>query len=104
MHRVILGVEDRRTVVDHKNRDTMDNRRENIRACSHAENMMNRKTARHNCSGLKGAHQSSGRGWKSEIRAHGKRIQLGVFKTPEAAHEAYVAAAKKYHGEFARAG
>jgi hypothetical protein len=32
-----------------------------------------------------------------------KQISLGVYKTPEEAHAAYVVAAKQYFGEFARA-
>jgi len=43
MHRFILGLKDPKVVVDHKNHNGLDNRRENIRPCTHAENMANRR-------------------------------------------------------------
>lgn len=40
--------------------------------------------------------------WRARIAKDGRSHILGYFDTPEAAHAAYVAAAHKYHGEFAR--
>jgi hypothetical protein len=44
----------------------------------------------------------AGRRWKAVITVHGKGLYLGYFKTPEAAHMAYCAAADKHFGEYAR--
>ena len=41
--------------------------------------------------------------WRAEIYKDGRAHRLGTFATPEGAHAAYVAAARKLFGEFARA-
>ena len=86
--------------IDHINRDRADNKVENLRRASHKENMRNTPTRSHNRSGMKGVH-IAGRRFRARITANGKKVSLGRFDTAEAAHEAYVAAARKLHGEFA---
>lgn len=90
-------------IVDHINGDVTDNRIENLRECSHAENMRNSKS-RKSKYGLKGVYSSGleGNPFKSLICIDRKQIHLGVFKTPEEAHEAYVKASKIIHKEFSR--
>lgn len=43
MHRLILGVIDPDVQVDHESGDTLDNRRQNLRACTSAQNQYNSK-------------------------------------------------------------
>lgn len=105
MHRLIAGAA-RGEIVDHANRDGLDNRRQNLRRCTAAENLRNRKTHRSNRSGLKGVY-FEGRGqrvkrWRAQIVCGGEKRTLGIFETKEAAHAAYCAAAQKLHGQFAR--
>lgn len=88
-------------VVDHVNGEPADNRRSNLRICTHAQNMRNRKTSKANKTGFKGVYAVRGR-WASQIQFEGKGIHLGTFRSPEEAHLAYCEAAKRYHGEFAR--
>lgn len=103
MHRVILGVSEGVTV-DHANCDGLDNRRANLRVATLAQNGQNARRPKHNKSGFKGAYWNKfARKWQSDIQANGRRHYLGLFDTPEAAHAAYVEAAKHLHGEFARA-
>ena len=91
------------SIVDHKNLDGFDNRIDNLRECTQAQNACNTKIRSHNSCGLKGVTiQSNKKGWKAEIRLNHKRFHLGVFDTKEEAHEAYCAAAQTLHGEFAR--
>lgn len=91
-------------LIDHINGNKLDNRLSNLRACTRAENNRNR-TRRHTSGApYKGIsfHRLTGK-WSSEIAAGSTREFLGLFDTPEAAHSAYCAAAKKLHGEFAHA-
>ena len=56
LHREILGARPWEQV-DHRNHDTLDNRRANLRACDNSQNQQNRPRAqRNNRSGVKGVH------------------------------------------------
>jgi hypothetical protein len=91
--------------VDHIDGNGLNNSRANLRACSRAENARNRGIPKNNTSGFKGVgwHKRQG-AWRAVITLHGKQTHIGYFDTPEEAHAAYVQAAKKLHGEFARPG
>jgi len=90
--------------VDHRNQTRDDNRIDNLREATHAQNGWNAGKRSHNASGFKGvSFDKRDRRWVAEIRHHGKRECLGYFDTPEEAHAAYVEAAHRLHGEFARA-
>lgn len=102
LHRVILGAA-AGTIVDHINGNPLDNRRENLRLCSHAENMRNRKVHKNNKLGVKGVHQRRGKnGFCAEIRINGRKLRLGTYMTPEEAHQAYAKASRELHGAFGR--
>lgn len=90
--------------VDHRNGVRSDNRWANLRECERSENQCNRGTQSNNRSGLKGAHVHAPGVWRSRIQKHGQTVDLGLFRSPELAHEAYKAAAQRMHGEFACVG
>jgi len=104
MHREVLGVTDRHVEVDHINGCTLDNRRANLRSCTHGENEHNyrrRKTAGLS-SRYKGVHWSTARGyWCAHIKVSGKQLYLGRFADERTAAAAYNAAALRLHGAFA---
>jgi hypothetical protein len=104
MHRIILNlkVEDKR-VVDHINHNTLDNRKNNLRICTDAENTRNQRVRNiTKTSKFKGASlQKTSKLWRSQIRFNYKNINLGDFKTQLQAARAYDKAAKQLHGEFA---
>lgn len=103
MHKEILGV-GQGVQVDHVNRDSLDNRRTNLRLATHADNQRNQGMRRTNKSGLKGVwslRRAGAARWGACIRLNGKTLMLGSFPSPEAAHAAYCAAAIKLHGDFA---
>lgn len=106
MHRMILGLNVGDEMFgDHINGNRSDNRRENLRSCSHAENQRNAKKNSNNSSGFKGvSFDKQHKKWVAQISINGKGSRIGFFSTPEAAHSAYCAAALKHHGEFANFG
>lgn len=101
LHRFVMNAQPGQ-LVDHANQNKLDARRANLRITDRSGNAMNAGKKRHNTSGFKGVYlcKQTGR-WRAEIRAHGRVIKLGRFKTPEEAAHAYDAAAIKHHGEFA---
>lgn len=104
MHRFILDAPDG-VRVDHRNGNPCDNRLENIRLATHAENMHNRGPSQNNKCGYKGVCQHGNvnrkKRWFARIRVNGDIYFLGYFGTPEEAARAYDAAAVNLHGEFA---
>lgn len=88
--------------LDHINCQKDDNRIANLRLADPFKNQHNRPLGRMNTSGFKGVRPIAGR-FDAYITAHKKHYYLGRFDTPEQAHAAYTAAAKKHFGEFARA-
>lgn len=104
LHRLIAGA-GRGQNVDHANSDGLDNRRSNLRLCSHAENMQNRRppTGPKN-SRFKGVMLTDrlAKPYYAEIEAFGTRVYLGAFVKEEQAAKAYDRAARIFHGKFAK--
>lgn len=91
-------------LVDHKDRATSDLRWDNLRPASKSQNGANMAGRSKRPGALKGACWDRSRGrWRASIEVNYKKIFLGRFETAEEAHSAYVDAAQKYFGEFARA-
>jgi hypothetical protein len=87
--------------IDHVNGDTLDNRRMNLRVCSHAENMRNRRLNRNNKSGFKGV-VCHGNKWRAEIKHNGRKMHLGIFDKKEDAARVRRDAEIKLFGDFVR--
>ncbi len=88
-------------VIDHINRNKLDNRRSNLRCCTQSQNLMNRGANKGNSSGFKGVSFCKKDGkWAASICVNYKATNLGKFNTPEEAHAAYCEAGKRLHGEF----
>lgn len=100
LHQLILDAPSGK-MVDHRNGNGLDNRRENLRLASRAQNRQNSRLDRDSSSGYKGVRRNR-RKWQARINVGPNRITLGSFNTKEDAARAYDAAAKKHYGEFAR--
>lgn len=104
MHKEILNLP-KGMQGDHKDRNSLNNTRNNLRAATFRSNMQNKARFRNNKSGFKGVvklvRPKRNVRYIATIRMNGKNKRLGSFKTLEEAALAYDAAAKKLHGEFA---
>lgn len=99
LHRDILNVPDE-LFGDHRNGDTLDNRRPNLRVASCSENNANRRMKRRALP--RGVYLRQDGAYMAMIRKDGVQRHLGRFSDPDIAHAAYVKAAAELHGEFAR--
>lgn len=101
LHRAVMGEILAGMEVDHRNDNTFDNRRENLRVCSKAGNAHNqRKQRRNTLSQYKGVSKSKGQ-WRSYIRFLSKHHDIGTFDSEVLAAQAYDREARRLFGEFA---
>jgi hypothetical protein len=99
LHRLIAGA-GRGQIVDHVNRNTLDNRLSNLRRATPAQNRANSRKQNRNTSGYKGVTRANKK-WMAQIVVKGVRHYLGVFEHAERAAMAHDRAAIAAHGEFA---
>lgn len=90
--------------IDHENNNRSANWWSNLRPATNQQNQANSRCSSNNKTGFKGVYWSKSHGkYAAKINPDRRQIHLGVFESPEDAHEAYAVAAKKYFGEFGRA-
>ncbi|WP_444461576.1 HNH endonuclease [Rhodobacter capsulatus] len=89
-------------LIDHKDGNTGNNRLENLRLATRADNNRNRAMQKNNTTGFPGVtfRKITGK-WEARIRCDCKKIHLGTFDTPDLANLAYITAAENLHGDFA---
>lgn len=102
MHRLIMevpvGLE-----VDHCDGDGLNNRRENLRICTHKQNMGNRGPVAGCSSRFRGVSWSKWHArWQARIRSDGKLRVIGYFDSEEDAAHAFNLAATEEWGDFAQ--
>lgn len=89
-------------LIDHENEVRDDNRIENLRLATRAQNAVNTGKWSTNTSGYKGiSFNKASKKWVANISVNKKLIHLGSFSSVEEANTAYKEAAIFYHGEFA---
>lgn len=108
MHRFLLGVDDPKIFVDHRDGNGLNNQKSNLRISTLKDNCRNRGKQKNNSSGFKGVFVIKNTLTNSyraslTIRDGSKRKHIcsKIFKTPEEAARKYNELARQYHGEFA---
>lgn len=103
MHREIMNAP-KGIQVDHCSGNGLDNRKKNLRLCTHQQNHFNKNHARRdNKLGIKGVcWNKEHKIFHAQISINKKVIHLGYFTVLADADQAYRVAELKYFGEFAR--
>lgn len=85
--------------IDHINGDPADNRISNLRDVAPLINAQNRRSARkdNKTSGFLGVSRHADGKWQARIKISANYKSLGLFKTPEEARDAYLAAKRVNH-------
>lgn len=85
-------------VVDHINREGLDNRWDNLRDVTQQENLFNKGGMKNNTSGCVGVRfRAKYNKWYAAIGVSGRQKHLGSFNTKELAAAAYNQAKESYH-------
>lgn len=104
LHRFILNVK-KNELIDHINRNGLDNQKENIRIATKQQNAINSNISVANTSGYKGVSFMKGEGrrkkWRAVIKFNQKYIHIGYFMHIIEAAKAYDKKAKELFGKFA---
>jgi hypothetical protein len=88
--------------IDHENRNSLDNRRSNLRLATRHQQLGNMGLRKDNTSGYRGVSWNKvARKWQARIYLNNRSKSLGLYSTAKEAAEARNIAAKKHFGEFA---
>lgn len=102
MHRLILGLTDPKIEGDHRDRDGLNNQRNNLRVATRSQNCHNRRSRINSFSKYKGVcFKKQTSKWVARIFTNGKNKHLGYFDLEIEAAVAYNNEALNLHGEFA---
>jgi len=88
-------------LIDHIDRNGLNNRKSNLRACTPEGNARNRRVKANNTTGVTGVSLLISGKYTASIRANGKQKHLGTFCDIESATLARKKAEIMYFGEFA---
>lgn len=102
IHRMVLKLPEKQGGVDHKDRNSLNNQKSNLRMANDHQNGGNRDVNANNTSGFKGVTWcKAARKWQAQIMVHRNHHYLGLFEDPKDAARTYDAAALEYFGDFA---
>lgn len=101
MHREILHCNDG-VIIDHINRNSLDNRKENLRYANTQTNAFNRNKPIMPCTSVfKGVFQrKNDTKWTARIKFNGRHVELGKYTTEEKAAAAYNFASRIFFGRY----
>ncbi|HEY8659877.1 MAG TPA: hypothetical protein VIM07_04430 [Chitinophagaceae bacterium] len=103
MHREVLGATSRLEKIDHKDGNGLNNQKNNIRKCTHSENMSNRKVSHKKSNKYLGVFfKKNEDSYQAALKKDGKVYSTGYFKTTEQAAQAYNDLVLKYNPIYGR--
>lgn len=101
MHRLLMGISETKRLVDHIDGDGLNNRRSNLRECTHAENMRNTKVRSHSATGIRNVRFDKRRNlFHVVITVNGVKHRKWFSKVEKAAEWAHLKR-DELHGQFA---
>ena len=87
--------------IDHVDRNQLNNKLENLRLATRSQNGQNSKD-RASASGFRGVSQTSKNRWRAAVKIDGKTKYLGLYTSPEEAHQAFLRARDEYYTHHKR--
>lgn len=101
-HRELLNVLDQEVYIDHRDRDGLNNTKDNLRFCTKSQNALNSKPRLGTKSGVRGvAFHAKTKKWRAYITKNQKQIALGLYATIEQAAAVRKKAEVEMYGDFA---
>lgn len=101
MHRHIMGAS-ALPVIDHIDRNGLNNTRTNLRFATRAQNMANTARRKRSSTGYRGVVWCARLGqYRAQIGVNDRKLMLGTHRSARAAAHAYDEAAKELFGDFA---
>lgn len=102
MHRIIMEAAEMQDVDHVHSGDTLNNKRDNLRLCTNAQNHYNQRKLSPASSVLKGVIWcKANHKWQAQIKLAGHQIHLGYFAVERDAALAYDIKARELFGKFA---
>jgi hypothetical protein len=101
MHRAIMNITDKNILIDHRNHNGLDNKKNNLRISDCVTNGQNKKLLDRNTSGVTGVDWHKQRGkWRVRITVNKKEISLGLYDDFDEAVAVRKQAQEQYFKEF----
>lgn len=101
LHRFLMDEWDPKIIIDHINKDPLDNRKKNLRRATLRQNSFNRTKCQNSSSEYKGvSYNKVSQKWESYVKIYGVKYTLGFFIKEKEAAKAYNCVAKELYGEY----
>lgn len=101
LHIFLLGKNSKYEMIDHKDRNPLNNRKTNLRYVSRIQNSTNKNIQSNNTSGVVGVSwHKQHKKWYASITVNKKTIFLGLFDNLDDAKKCRIQAEQKYFGEY----
>lgn len=101
MHRFILGEVDSNIKIDHRDHNTLNNQKNNLRRCTQKQNCINTSSHKGSTSKYRGVYLNNSFKWSAQIKHPNGLRETKTFNSEIEAAKWYNEKAEKSYGEFA---